>query len=386
MVALVTVRQNDSDGAVGPDVEKNHPKPGVKSKDETEEKLQPEKKLTVLETHGYTLGKTIGTGSYATVKVARSERHDCLVAVKIVSKFQAPADYLKKFLPREIEVVKGLKHINLIRFLQAIETTHRVYIIMEYAENGSLLDVIRKDQYIDEVRARKYFRQLIDAVDYCHERGVVHRDIKCENLLMDHDNNVKLSDFGFARGHMRIKNGVAPLSDTFCGSYAYASPEILKGVPYQPQLSDIWSTGVVLYAIVYGRLPFDDTNYNQLLKQVQSKISFPKEPKISANCKSLITKILAPVKFRLKIPAIRSDPWFVQGPSDSSANGPQGSEDTIPSTRSDRSSSDGTPVQLVTKEALKANSSKPDKVRSSTEEYPLETTGPRTRSNSRVTD
>lgn len=83
---------------------------------------------------------------------------------------------------------------------------------------------------------------------------------------MDHDNNVKLSDFGFARGHMRIKNGVAPLSDTFCGSYAYASPEILKGVPYQPQLSDIWSMGVVLYAIVYGRLPFDDTNYNQLLK------------------------------------------------------------------------------------------------------------------------
>lgn len=83
---------------------------------------------------------------------------------------------------------------------------------------------------------------------------------------MDHENNVKLSDFGFARGHMRIKNGVAPLSDTFCGSYAYASPEILKGVPYQPQLSDIWSMGVVLYAIVYGRLPFDDTNYNQLLK------------------------------------------------------------------------------------------------------------------------
>lgn len=83
---------------------------------------------------------------------------------------------------------------------------------------------------------------------------------------MDHDHNIKLSDFGFARGHMRVKNGVAPLSETFCGSYAYASPEILKGIPYQPQLSDIWSMGVVLYAIVYGRLPFDDTNYNQLLK------------------------------------------------------------------------------------------------------------------------
>ncbi|XP_067002226.1 testis-specific serine/threonine-protein kinase 4-like [Anabrus simplex] len=270
-----------------------------------------DRKPTVLETHGYTLGRTIGSGSYATVKVARSERHDCHVAVKIVSKFQAPSDYLKKFLPREIEVVKGLKHPNLIRFLQAIETTHRVYIVMEFAENGSLLDIIRRDSFIDEIRGRRWFRQLVDGVEYCHERGVVHRDIKCENLLMDSNYNIKLSDFGFARGHMRPKNGVAPLSETFCGSYAYASPEILRGVPYQPQLSDIWSMGVVLYAIVYGRLPFDDTNYNQLLKQVQSKVTFPKEPKVSSACKSLITRILAPARSRLRITAIRNDPWLL---------------------------------------------------------------------------
>lgn len=97
------------------------------------------------------------------------------MAVKIVSKFTAPADYLKKFLPREIEVVKGLKHPNLIRFLQAIETTHRVYIIMEYAENGSLLDIIRHDAYIDETRSRKWFIQLVSAIQYCHDRNVVHR-------------------------------------------------------------------------------------------------------------------------------------------------------------------------------------------------------------------
>ncbi|XP_053614958.1 testis-specific serine/threonine-protein kinase 4-like isoform X3 [Plodia interpunctella] len=221
---------------------------------------KPDRKLTVLETHGYVLGRTIGSGSYATVKVATSERHNCQVAVKIISKFQAPGDYLKKFLPREIEVVKGLKHENLIRFLQAIETTHR--------------------------------------------------DIKCENLLMDHGLNIKLSDFGFARGHMKPKNGVYSLSETFCGSYAYASPEILKGVPYRPQDSDIWSMGVVLYAIVYGRLPFDDTNYTQLLKQVQNKVSFPREPKVSTECRKLITRILAPLKVRLKIPQILADPWL----------------------------------------------------------------------------
>ncbi|GLH06018.1 Serine/threonine-protein kinase grp [Gryllus bimaculatus] len=315
---------------------------------------------TVLESHGYTLGRAIGSGSYATVKVAQSTRHQMEVAVKIVSKFQAPADYLKKFLPREIEVVKGLRHPNLIRFLQAIETTHRVYIIMEYAENGSLLDIIRRDAYIDEPRGRHWFRQLIDSVDYCHERGVVHRDIKCENLLMDSNYNIKLSDFGFARGHMRPKNGVAPLSETFCGSYAYASPEILRGVPYQPQLSDIWSMGVVLYAIVYGRLPFDDSNYNNLLKQVQNKVTFPKEPRVSAACKSLITRILAPVRSRLRMNAIRNDPWILSSSSDNR----QSTHDHVtsqPETRERAASESSQPktVPLVTKEALKAQVIKP---------------------------
>nr|XP_018906182.1 PREDICTED: testis-specific serine/threonine-protein kinase 4-like [Bemisia tabaci] len=271
-----------------------------------------ERKATVLENHGYSLGKTIGTGSYATVKVANSERHKTHVAVKIVSKFQAPPDYLKKFLPREIEVVKGLKHQHLIRFLQAIETTHRVYIIMEYAEKGSLLDIIRRDCYIDEPRGKLWFRQLVDAVEYCHEKGVVHRDIKCENLLMDRDYNIKLSDFGFARGSMKPKSGIPIMSETFCGSYAYASPEILRGIPYQPQLSDIWSMGVVLYATVYGRLPFDDSNYSQLLKQVQSKVTFPKEPKISTRCRTLILQILAPVKQRIRLAGIKNDPWLTE--------------------------------------------------------------------------
>ncbi|KAL1493961.1 hypothetical protein ABEB36_009640 [Hypothenemus hampei] len=269
-----------------------------------------DKKPTVLESHGYFLGKTIGTGSYATVRMAHSERHEGNVAIKIVSKFSAPADYLKKFLPREIEVVKGLRHMNLIRFLQAIETTHRVYIIMEYAENGSLLDIIRKDQSIDEMRSRKWFRQLVSAIEYCHDRGVVHRDIKCENMLMDIGWNIKLSDFGFARGHMKPKNGQPILSETFCGSYAYASPEILRGIPYQPQFADIWSMGVVLFAMVFGRLPFDDSNYKELIKQVSSKVVFPKEPKVHSNCKSLINKILAPLKSRIRISGIKQDQWF----------------------------------------------------------------------------
>ncbi|CAH1275338.1 unnamed protein product [Diabrotica balteata] len=315
---------------------------------------QKEKKLSVLESHGYFLGKTIGTGSYATVRLAESERHDGLVAIKIVSKFSAPADYLKKFLPREIEVVKGLRHPNLIRFLQAIETTHRVYIVMEYAENGSLLDIIRKDGHIDETRARKWFRQLVDAVEYCHDRGVVHRDIKCENMLMNAEWNLKMSDFGFARGNLKDKSGQNILSETFCGSYAYASPEILKGIPYQPQHADVWSMGVVLFAMVFGRLPFDDSNYKELIKQVSNKVSFPKEPKISSSCRSLINKILAPLKSRIRISGIRIDPWFAFAQSDLTRARADSSDSTNDEPRVSIVSKDIPPPSLITKTQLEA--------------------------------
>ncbi|XP_026816025.1 testis-specific serine/threonine-protein kinase 3-like [Rhopalosiphum maidis] len=284
-------------------VEKNKSKEKKKSKDQ---------KPSVLESHGYFVGRSVGSGSYATVKIAHSERHKCNVAIKIVSKLQEAADYLEKFLPREIEVVKGLKHDNLIRYYQAIETTHRVYIIMEYAENGCLLDIIKRDGKIDDDRARKWFMELVNAIEYCHKKGVVHRDIKCENLLMDTNYNIKLSDFGFARNNMIKKNGQMKTSSTFCGSYAYASPEILKGIPYQPNASDIWSIGVVLYAMLFGTLPFDDTTYQKLLKQVAKPVTFPRDIIISDNCRQMIIKLLSPLKVRLNISDIKVQPWILQ--------------------------------------------------------------------------
>ncbi|VVC38326.1 Protein kinase domain,Protein kinase-like domain,Protein kinase, ATP binding site,Serine/threonine- [Cinara cedri] len=282
-------------------------KPEKSDKSNKEQKKQ--QKLSVLETHGYTVGRSVGSGSYATVKIAYSERHKSNVAIKIVSKLQEASDYLEKFLPREIEVVKGLKHENLIKYYQAIETTHRVYIIMEYAENGSLLDIIKRDNHIEEERCRRWFLELVSAVEYCHQNGVVHRDIKCENLLMDTNYSIKLSDFGFARNNMLKKNGQMKTSTTFCGSYAYASPEILKGIPYQPNASDIWSIGVVLFGMLYGTLPFDDTTYQRLLKQVQKDVVFPKDDKVSESSKKLITRLLAPLNVRLKISDIKKDPW-----------------------------------------------------------------------------
>nr|CAD7200021.1 unnamed protein product [Timema douglasi] len=331
------MNSNKNDAAPTPDTQEEDPVPG--------------RRPSVLENHGYTLGRTVGSGSYATVKVARSDSHECDVAVKIVSKFQAPADVLKKFLPREIE----------------------------FAENGSLLDIIRRDTYIDEVRACRWFQQLVDGVEYCHERGVVHRDIKCDNLLMDIDYNIKLSDFGFARGHMKPKIGVSPLSDTFCGSYAYASPEILRQVPYQPQLADIWSMGVVLYAIVFGRLPFDDTNYNHLLKQVQAKVQFPKEPRVSSACKALIRSILAPARSRLKMTAIRNDVWFTLNSDVTRSPSSEDSLDSVvTSSRNDSLEQTSVIQPLLTKEVLRAAASKPrpDGGNTTDEEQPIRSVKP----------
>jgi testis-specific serine kinase len=164
---------------------------------------------------------------------------------------------------------------------------------MQHAENGSILDLIHKERRLSEPRACQLFKQMISAVDYIHSQGVCHRDIKCENILLDENFVVKLIDFGFAKNLKDMPKTIDPdkveaavasasgsqkisssqirkkdskLSETYCGSYAYASPEILKGIPYDPFLSDIWAMGCVLFAMVFGRLPFDDRDPSKLIR------------------------------------------------------------------------------------------------------------------------
>ena len=271
-----------------------------------------EKKVSVMEAHGYLLGTVLGSGSYATVKMAFSSRHKCKVAVKIVSKKKSPASYVSKFLPREIDAVRMLKHPNIICFLQSIETTNRVYLIMEVADGGDVLKAIRDSKHIEEPDAGKWFGQLLGAVEYCHQRGVVHRDLKCENLLLDRANNIKVTDFGFARVY-NLKEAMEP-SSTFCGSYPYAPPEILRGIAYHPPSADIWSMGVILFTMVFGRLPFDDHNHRTLVKQVMAGPVFPArhayQLKASSELRDLLVKILKPMPARPEFDVIRQDVWF----------------------------------------------------------------------------
>ena len=204
----------------------------------------------ILDQFGYRVKARLGSGSYSTVVTAYSEKHGSNVAIKVISKKDARTEFLNKFLPREIDIVKTIKHQNLVMFLQTIETSTRVYVVMEDVAGGNILQLIQKHKRVAEHRAGVWFRQMCDGIEYCHSRGVVHRDLKCENLLLDSDENVKIIDFGFARSEMLPVNGLYKVSETYCGSYAYAAPEILMGLPYIPQLADIWSMGVILYVMV----------------------------------------------------------------------------------------------------------------------------------------
>ena len=207
------------------------------------------KRFQVLESQGFVVGKFLGQGSYACVRSAYDVNRKHQVAVKIISKRKAPEDYLNKFLPREIDVIKVLKHPSLIQFFQVIETTTRFFLVMECG-TIDLLDVIRSRKIIEEDTAGKWFYQMAQGIGYMHNKGVVHRDLKCENLLLDRHENLKVTDFGFAKKITKGRLGDIKLSETYCGSYAYAPPEILKGSPYDPMIADVWSMGVVLFTMV----------------------------------------------------------------------------------------------------------------------------------------
>lgn len=264
-------------------------------------------KKSILEDNGYEKIQEVGVGTYAKVITAYSAKEKNIVAIKIISKQTTSSTFKRKFLHREIDVVRGLNHPNIIKYYRSIETTHRIYIIMEYAKNGSLLDMVRKENYFSEPKARHVYHQLIDALEYIHSRGIVHRDIKCENILFDENDVLKIIDFGFASCNKESRRA---MSETYCGSRAYCCPELLKQKPYQPHSADIWASGVVLFAMVYGKLPYDDSDMNKLLKQVQTKVLFPEKPEVSRSCQQLLTAILAPFKKRATLAQIKKFEWM----------------------------------------------------------------------------
>lgn len=273
---------------------------------------------SILKDKGYQLSETIGTGSYAKVKAATFQTKNSLVprkmACKIIDKRKAPKDFLTKFLPRELEIYVHLDHPNIIKCHETIELINRTYIFMELAEGGDLLDYIKKRGALANNIARRMFNELAQAIKYCHAMQIAHRDLKCENILLDKNYHVKLADFGFGRSCVDPETKRRILSHTYCGSAAYAAPEILQGQSYNPKLYDIWSLGCILYIMLCGSIPFDDSDIKRMIRaQTEGRLKFPTKisDRIDPFAKDLILHMLEPdVTKRANIDKVLKHPWM----------------------------------------------------------------------------
>ncbi|XP_077396608.1 serine/threonine-protein kinase SIK2 isoform X2 [Festucalex cinctus] len=252
----------------------------------------------------YDIERTLGKGNFAVVKLARHRIAKTEVAIKIIDKTQLDAVNLEKIY-REVQIMKMLDHPHIIKLYQVMETKNMLYLVTEYAKNGEIFDYLAKHGRLSEMEARRKFWQILSAVEYCHNRKIVHRDLKAENLLLDGHMNIKIADFGFGNFFQPGE----PLS-TWCGSPPYAAPEIFEGQQYEGPQLDIWSMGVVLYVLVCGALPFDGPTLPVLRQRVlEGRFRIPYF--MTEDCEHLIRRMLVldPSK-RLSVAQIKEHKWM----------------------------------------------------------------------------
>ncbi|XP_036113508.1 serine/threonine-protein kinase SIK2 [Molossus molossus] len=253
----------------------------------------------------YDIEGTLGKGNFAVVKLGRHRITKTEVAIKIIDKSQLDAVNLEKIY-REVQIMKMLDHPHIIKLYQVMETKNMLYLVTEYAKNGEIFDYLANHGRLNESEARRKFWQILSAVDYCHGRKIVHRDLKAENLLLDNNMNIKIADFGFGNF---FKSG--ELLATWCGSPPYAAPEVFEGQQYEGPQLDIWSMGVVLYVLVCGALPFDGPTLPILRQRVlEGRFRIPYF--MSEDCEHLIRRMLVldPSK-RLTIAQIKEHKWML---------------------------------------------------------------------------
>ncbi|AMD18869.1 HBL033Wp [Eremothecium sinecaudum] len=240
------------------------------------------------------LGKTLGKGSSGRVRLAKNVESGKLAAIKIVSKksvsrhqYVQTDSSLPYGIEREIIIMKLITHPNIMALYEVWENKSELYLVLEYVEGGELFDYLLSRGKLPEQEAVHYFKQIVKGVAYCHHFNICHRDLKPENLLLDKKTRtVKIADFGMAALQTSNK-----LLETSCGSPHYASPEIVMGQKYHGSPSDVWSCGIILFALLTGNLPFNDDNVKKLLLKVQSgKYQMPQN--LSRDAKDLISKML----------------------------------------------------------------------------------------------
>ncbi|KAI8058071.1 kinase-like domain-containing protein [Syncephalis plumigaleata] len=263
----------------------------------------------------YVMLQTVGEGEFAKVKLGMHVDTGEEAAIKLIRKENVDSSTRLAKIKREIMVLRSVRHPNVVRLFDVIETERYIGIVMEYASGGELFDHILAHRYLKEKDAARLFAQLISGVSYMHSKNIVHRDLKLENLLLDRNRNVIITDFGFAN-QFDITQG--DLMATSCGSPCYAAPELVvsEGM-YVGTAVDIWSCGVILYAMLAGYLPYDDDpanpdgdNINLLYKYIlATSLVFPDY--ISPDARDLLRKMLVPdPRRRCTMEVIKQHRWL----------------------------------------------------------------------------
>lgn len=254
----------------------------------------------------YEVGRTIGEGTFAKVKFARNTETGENVAIKVLAKSTILKHRMVEQIKREISIMKIVRHPCIVQLHEVLASQTKIYIIQEFVTGGELFDKIVHLGRLSEDEARRYFQQLIDAIAHCHSKGVYHRDLKPENLLLDFQENLKISDFGLSA---LPQQGVELLYTT-CGTPNYVAPEVLSNRGYDGAAADVWSCGIILYVLMAGYLPFEETDLPTLYTKIKAA-EFSCPFWFSPGATSLIQKIIDPnPQTRIKIDGIKRDPWF----------------------------------------------------------------------------
>ncbi|CAL9081108.1 unnamed protein product [Musa textilis] len=255
----------------------------------------------------YELGRLLGRGTFAKVYMARSLSDGGAVAVKVLDKPELVDSGLSRSFLTEVAAMRRLSHPNILKLYEVMATRSKIYLVVEHAPGGDLLARVARRGRLPESVARRYFQQLVSALHYCHARGVAHRDVKPQNLLLDRDGNLKVSDFGLAALPEQLRDGRL---HTACGTPAYTAPEVIRRKGYDGAKADAWSCGVMLFVLLAGSLPFDDANLALMYRKIHKR-EYELPPWISQSARRLLLRLLDPnPETRITIGALMEHPWL----------------------------------------------------------------------------